>query len=156
MRISELSRAARGLAAVAALTALPMSATQAGPSISIVPSPLYVTPGQSVQMEARVRGPGEYRVKWILQAPVVGEADAGTLTEDGHYTAPQAPPRGPVRIVAQVSTGKWNLPVAAASTPVRVLPPGAEPPEPPARPQPGRFPQPPEPPPRPEPPGTMR
>jgi hypothetical protein len=55
-----------------------------------------------------------------------------------------------------VSTGKWNLPVAAASTPVRVLPPGAEPPEPPARPQPGRFPQPPEPPPRPEPPGTMR
>ena len=131
------------------LLALLPPAAHAGPSITIEPSPVYVSPGESVQLEARVRGPGEYRVKWILQAPVVGDVDAGALSESGVYTAPAQSPRGPIRIVAQVATGKWNLPVAAASTPVRVLPPGVQPPARPAPPERG-FPERPE---RPEPPG---
>lgn len=100
----------------------------AGPSITITPWPVAVSPGKSVQLKAEVEGPSEYRVKWILQGPIMENVDAGTLTEGGLYTAPESIPVGPVRIVAQVSIGEWNLPVAAASVPVQVMPAAAPPP----------------------------
>jgi hypothetical protein len=103
--------------------------SMAAPTITIIPSPVFVSPGESVQIRARVHGPSEYRVKWILQGPMAEGTDYGTLTQDGVYTAPNAIPMGPIRIVAQISLGQWNLPVAAASVPVQVVPEGAKPPE---------------------------
>ena len=96
----------------------------AAPTITITPSPVVAYPGESVQVKADIGGPSEYRVKWILQGPLVGGVDAGRLSKDGVYTAPAAIPAGPVRIVAQISTGEWNLPVAAASVPVQIIPEG--------------------------------
>lgn len=122
----------------------------AGPSISIRPNPVIVSPGQSIQLETHIIGPSQYRVKWILQGPLIGEVDAGSLSADGLYQAPGRRPHGPVRIVVQVSTGEWNLPVAAASVAVRFVPEGMPaptfslpppPPEPPGSPE---FPAPPE------------
>lgn len=101
----------------------------AGPAITILPSPVIISPGDSLQLRAQVRGPSDYRVKWILQGPMVGVSDAGTLTEDGVYTAPASMPMGPIRVVVQISLGQWNLPVAAASAPVHLVPEGARPPE---------------------------
>jgi hypothetical protein len=120
---------------------------QAGPAIFVEPSPVIVSPGESVQVRATVQGPSEYRVRWILQGPLRETSDIGTLSEDGLYTAPKELPRGPIRIVVQVSLGKYNLPVAAASVPVDVVPPGFKPPE---MPVPGAL-APPPPPPPPEP-----
>ena len=100
----------------------------AAPTITIMPSPVVVSPGKSLQLRAEVHGPSDYRVKWILQGPMVGGGDAGTLTEDGIYTAPASLPIGPIRVVVQVSLGEWNLPVAAASVPVHLVPEGAVPP----------------------------
>jgi hypothetical protein len=116
------------------LALLGLCAWQAGPAmaaptITLIPSPVFVSPGKSVQLRARVHGPSEYRVKWILQGPTMEGTDSGTLTQDGVYTAPSAMPAGPIRIVAQISLGQWNLPVAAASVPVQVVPEGAKPPE---------------------------
>ena len=79
---------------------------------------------ESVQLKVDIGGPSEYRVKWILQGPLVGGIDAGQLSDDGLYTAPASMPTGPVRIVTQISTGEWNLPVAAASVPVQIIPEG--------------------------------
>jgi hypothetical protein len=101
----------------------------AAPTITIIPSPVFVSPGEAVQLRAQVHGPSEYRVKWILQGPMMEGTDVGILTQDGVYTAPRAMPMGPIRIVAQISLGQWNLPVAAASVPVQVVPEGAKPPE---------------------------
>ncbi len=120
--------------------------TLAAPSIAITPSPVIAYPGESVQLSADIRGPSEYRVKWILQGPMMDGVDPGELTEGGLYTAPQYPPPGPVRIVVQISTGQWNLPVAAASVPVQIVPEGVPkpefkvppPPPPPAFPRPDR------------------
>lgn len=106
------------------LSALFAGAGLAAPSIFITPSPVIAYPGEAVQLRADIGGPTEYRVKWILQGPLVGSANAGKLTEDGLYTAPITVPAGPVRIVAQISTGQWNLPVAAASVPVQIIPEG--------------------------------
>jgi hypothetical protein len=135
-----------------AMLCLAASPLRAGPSIRIEPSPVILSTGESVQLRATVEGPSDYRVRWILQGPLAGGAELGTLTEDGLYTAPAAVPRGPVRIVVQVSLGQYNLPVAAASVPVDVLPPGFKPPEMPA---PGTF-APPPPPPAPSFPGFAR
>lgn len=130
------------------------AAAAAGPSIRIHPTPVYVHPGQSVQLTASIYGPSEYRTKWILQGPILDGVDAGTLTQDGVYTAPATRPPGAVRVVVQVATGQWNLPVAAASVPVRILPAHMPlPPEPPGDPSaPFPLPQAPEPPPPPVPP----
>jgi hypothetical protein len=148
----------RPVAAFLAAVALLYTATAAaGPTIRINPSPVYVHPGDSVQLRADILGPSEYRTKWILQGPILDGVDAGSLTQEGVYTAPAARPPGPVRVVVQVSTGEWNLPVAAASVPVRILPEHMPlPPEAPGlpreRPTPPPPPQAPEPPPVPEPP----
>ncbi len=96
----------------------------AAPTITITPSPVVAYPGESVQLKVDIGGPSEYRVKWILQGPLVGGIDAGQLSDDGLYTAPASMPTGPVRIVTQISTGEWNLPVAAASVPVQIIPEG--------------------------------
>lgn len=122
-------------------------AAHAGPAIFVEPSPVVVSPGESVQIRATVQGPSEYRVRWILQGPLREGGDIGTLSEEGLYTAPKELPRGPIRIVVQVSLGQYNLPVAAASVPVDVVPLGFKPPEMPPR---GSL-TPPPPPPRPEP-----
>ena len=115
----------------------------AAPTITIAPSPVIAYPGETVQLKVDISGPTEYRVKWILQGPLVGGVDPGQLSEEGLYTAPTAMPTGPVRIVAQISTGQWNLPVAAASVPVQIIPKGmpkpqfGTPPPPPPFPFPG-------------------
>lgn len=123
------------------LLLLPMAARVAiaAPNISIYPSPVITEVGQSVQLKAVVVGPSQYQVKWILQGPLFDGSDAGTLTQSGVYTAPATLPRGPVRIVVQISTGQWNLPVAAASVPVDILPRGRAPPPPPPPPPPPGF-----------------
>ncbi len=116
------------------------SAGLAAPTISITPSPVIAYPGEAVQLQADIGGPTEYRVKWILQGPLVGGIDPGKLTEDGLYTAPTSMPAGPVRIVVQISTGQWNLPVAAASVPVQIIPQGMPKPQFGAPPPPPPFP----------------
>ena len=138
----------RGVLATLAAVTLVGQAAVAGPSIRIEPSPVIVGPGESVQLRAVIQGPSEYKVRWILQGPLIEGADVGTLTDEGVYTAPGSIPRGRVRIVVQVSIGQYNLPVAAASVPVDILPAGMKPPEfgPP-----GGFAPPPPPPPPPEP-----
>ncbi len=144
----------RWIAVWAALGLLLSAVAQAGPMIFVEPSPVVVSPGESVQVRATVQGPSEYRVRWILQGPLSAEGDIGTLSEDGLYTAPKELSRGPVRIVVQVSLGQYNLPVAAASVPVHVVPPGFKPPEMPPR---GSLaPPPPPPPPEPTLPGAPR
>ena len=122
--------------------------TLAGPSIRVEPAPVIVSPGETVRLKAVVQGPSEYRVRWILQGPVGDGGDIGTLTDDGVYTAPAGIPRGRIRIVAQISLGQYNLPVAAASVPVDIVPAGMKPPE--LGPT-GGFAPPPPPPPPPEP-----
>ena len=122
--------------------------TLAGPSIRVEPAPVIVSPGETVRLKAVVQGPSEYRVRWILQGPVSDGGDIGTLTDEGVYTAPAGIPRGRIRIVAQISLGQYNLPVAAASVPVDIVPAGMKPPE--LGPT-GGFAPPPPPPPPPEP-----
>jgi hypothetical protein len=134
----------RRLRTLLALLALACSAAWAAPTISIEPSPVVVSPGETVSLRAEVQGPSEYRLRWILQGPLGGAGDIGSITQDGVYTAPAGIPRGPVRIVVQVSLGQYNLPVAAASVPVDVFPAGMKPPAFPAA-RPGLAPPPPRP-----------
>jgi hypothetical protein len=129
--------------------ALAWGTAHGGPTVQMEPYPVVVSPGETVQVKATVVGPSEYKLRWILQGPIGDDARVGNLSQEGLYTAPEQLPRGPVRIVVQVSLGQYDLPVAAASVPVDIFPTGMKPPTAGA---PAGLPPPPPPPAPPEPP----
>lgn len=85
------------------------------PSVSISGAPASLIAGTSAQLAAataNVSGP----VMWSVDGAPGGNAEAGTVTADGLYTAPQAPPPG-----GSVTVGATAGP-ASAQAAIRILP----------------------------------
>ncbi|MBI3131505.1 MAG: hypothetical protein HYZ13_09280 [Acidobacteria bacterium] len=67
------------------------------PVVTVSPSSMRLSPGGTCLFTARIKGMARARVVWAVE-----EAEGGTITEDGTYTAPER--LGRFHVVAMCST----------------------------------------------------
>lgn len=75
-------------------------------TISITPSSVTLPAGTTQQFTANVSGPTNTAVTWNVNGIAGGNAEFGTITDSGLYTAPASPPLGAINVnaISQANT----------------------------------------------------
>jgi hypothetical protein len=93
-------------------------------SVTMIPPSATVPPGTSVQFAATVSGSPNTQLLWSLDPP---DASAGTISQNGFYVAPTAPPTKGVTITARSAADSAKFATASVKVePIVTVRPAAE------------------------------